>query len=76
MSRLKNGMMIGYYDRQKHCMFLRDGISKDEALQVEARFLVLQCMRIADEWGMSDAELEHLVRKATLGDVTLSTSRR
>lgn len=76
MSRLKNTMMIGYYDKEKDVMYMKDRLSKEDQLQVEARFLVLQCMRIADEWGMSDAELEHLVNKATVGDVTLSTSRR
>ena len=71
MSKLKNTMMIGYYDNKTHCMHLKDGLSKDGQLQVEARFLVLQCMRIADEWGMTEAELENLVQHATVGDVTM-----
>ncbi len=72
MGRLKNSFMIGYYDPVKRVMYARDGLTPDQMTDLQARFLVSQCIEIAQEWGLSEQQLQELVKLATHGDVDMS----
>ena len=71
MGRLKNSFMIGYYDSVKHVMYAKDGLTPDQMTDLQARFLVSQCIEIAQEWGLSEQQLQKLVKLSTHGDVDM-----
>ncbi len=71
MGRLSNALMIGYYDPVKRVMYAKDGLTPAQVTDLQARFLVSQCIEIAQEWGLSEQQLQELVKLATHGDVDM-----